>query len=164
MSAKPTLLAAALATALSAGEASATTLQQQLVGTWAFVASGAPGQPQFPDATTGVLVFTDDGRFAQILVVAGVARAASASRVRGPEDEKTMAKESVSLFGTYTVDDRTLTITYHVQASTIPNWHGTEQARPIELLTAEELRLGGPAGTWKRAGGPAKPATAQAGR
>jgi hypothetical protein len=161
MDAKQTLLAAVLATGLCAGEGFATTLQQQIVGTWTFVPANAPGQPQ--DATTGVLVFTSDGRFAQILVVAGVARAASASRVRGPEDDKTMAKESVSLFGTYTVDDRTLTITYHVQASTIPNWDGTEQARPIELLTAGELRLGNPAGVWRRGVGPDQPsATARA--
>ena len=136
------LLLALLVGMLIDGAASAATLQEQLVGTWTLVGTEAtaPGDSRTP--ATGILVFTGDGRFAQIEVVAGVSKAASTSRVRGPEAEDGTAKESVSLFGSYTVDEDARTITYRIDSSTLPNEDGTEHTRAIQALTTEELGLG----------------------
>jgi hypothetical protein len=70
-----TVAAAMLALALSAGAAAAqpaTNLNGQIVGTWNFVVAEvtAPdGKKSFPFGETpkGILIFTADGRFAQIM-------------------------------------------------------------------------------------------------
>src|ERR1700731_542691 len=69
-------LAAVLALGLYAGAATAqNTLKQQLIGTWDFVVAEvtAPdGKKSFPfgEVPKGILIFTPDGRFAQIHVAA----------------------------------------------------------------------------------------------
>jgi hypothetical protein len=139
--------------------AGAPALKEQLVGTWTLVGtevSAAGSKPVPVDApASGILVFTGDGRFAQIQLVAGVARAQSRSRVRGVEDdgEGATATESIATFGTYAVDDAARTVTYNVQSSTVAGWEGTTQTRAIQSVTVQELRLGGSpaAGVWKRA-------------
>ena len=149
--------------AAARGHAGPATLQEQLVGTWTFVGtevSATGGRTLHVDTpSTGILVFTSDGRFAQIELVAGVARAASRSRVRGAGEDGngTRATESVALFGTYAVDEAARTVTYMVHSSTVPDADATRQKRTIQSLTADELRLAGPAGQpsagslWKRA-------------
>ena len=161
-------LLAAIAGAMLATHAFAAsaTLKDQLVGTWTFVGtevSAAGGKTlQVDTPSRGIMVFTGDGRFAQIQLVTGVARARSQSRVRGVEEDgnDATATESVASFGTYTVDDATRTVTTTVQSSTVPDWEGTKQKRAIHSVTAQELRLGSPAGgawqapaanLWKRA-------------
>ncbi len=140
-------------------------LRQRLVGTWTLVAaqvavSDGKTRPA-DDPDKGILVFAGDGRFAQIEVVPVASRIGSTSRVRGAEEQGgTGVKASVALFGTYTVDEATRTLTYRVRSTTIAHWDGIEQQWSIDSLTAKELRLGGPAGpmqsastakTWKRA-------------
>lgn len=133
-------------------------LQQRLVGTWTYTgakAAASEGEPRRADEpTTGILVLTGHGRFAQILVVPASSSVGSTSRVRAG------AKASVALFGTYTVDDATRTLSYRVQSSTIPQWNGIEQQLSIDTLTANELQLRSLAGSmhpstaatmWKRA-------------
>jgi hypothetical protein len=52
---------------------------------------------------------------------------------------KAINQRSLSLFGTYTVDENNKTVTYHIAASTFPNWEGQSQTRSIERLTAEDF-------------------------
>ena len=67
----------------------AQTIKQQLVGTWTFVVTeatlpdGKKLRP-FGDTPKGTLIFTEDGRFAQVQVAAGIPKFAtnSASRER----------------------------------------------------------------------------------
>ena len=63
-------------------------LRQQIVGTWDFVVAEvtAPdGKKSFPFGETprGILVFTPDGRFAQIHVASDVPKIASNNRLTG---------------------------------------------------------------------------------
>ena len=133
-------------------------LRQRLVGTWTFVAPGAAASDgstrPADEPATGILVFTSDGRFAQIHVVPAVSGIGSTSRV------KSAGRASVALFGTYTLDEGTRMLTYRVHSSTIPHRDGAEQRWSIDAVTAQELRLRDPAGpmqpfspatTWKRA-------------
>jgi hypothetical protein len=159
---------ALLGVALLAGSAAGQqrTLRQQLVGIWTFVRTEATQQDgskilPFGPNPKGVNIFTEDGHFAQIQVADGIPRFASNSRVTGTaEENKAVVLGSISLFGTYTVDETAKTIIYKVESGTFPNWIGQEQVRPIDSITADELKHSNTGGSiagaktvniWKRA-------------
>ena len=141
-------IAAMLALALSAGTAAAQpapSLKDQIVGTWNFVVAevNAPdGKKSFPFGETpkGLLVFTSDGHFSQIHVASDVPKFASGNRLTGtPEEYATIMRRSLSLFGTYTVDEAKKTVTFKIVSSTFPNWEGEAQERKIDKLTTDEF-------------------------
>src|SRR6267143_2296854 len=146
---KPSTIAAAmLALALSAGAAAAqpaSNLKDQIVGTWNFVVAEvtAPdGKKSFPFGETpkGILIFTADGRFAQIHVAGDVPKIASNNRLTGtPEEYAAIMRGSLSVFGTWTVDEASKTVTYNIVSATFPNWQGEAQTRIIDRLSAEEF-------------------------
>ena len=120
-------------------------LKDQIVGTWNFVVAEvtAPdGRKSFPFGETpkGILIFTADGRFAQIHVAGDVSRIASNNRLTGtPEEYADIMRRSLSVFGTYTVDEANKTVTYNIVSASFPNWQGEAQTRTIDKLTAEEF-------------------------
>jgi len=57
-----------------------------------------------------------------------------------PDENKAVVQGSIALFGTYTVDEVKKMIVYKVESSTFPNWIGLVQERPIDSVTADELR------------------------
>ena len=122
-----------------------TTLRSQIVGTWEFVVAEvkAPdGKKSFPFGETpkGILIFTADGRFVQVHVASDVPRIASNNRLTGtPEEYGAIMRRSLSVFGTYTVDEEKKTVTYKIVSSSFPNWEGEAQTRTIDKLTAEEF-------------------------
>jgi hypothetical protein len=143
-----TIAAAVLVAILSAGGAaaqSANSLKGQIVGTWNFVVAEvtAPdGKKSFPFGETpkGILIFTPDGRFAQIHVASDVPKIASNNRMTGtPEEYAAIMQRSLSVFGTYAVDEEKKTVTYHIVSASFPNWEGQTQTRSIDKLTAEEF-------------------------
>src|SRR6202048_2465526 len=143
-----TIAAALLVLALSAGAAAAQSqngLRDQIVGTWNFVVAEvtAPdGRKSFPFGETpkGILIFTADGRFAQIHVASDVPRIASNNRLTGtPEEYAEIMRRSLSVFGTYTVDEARKTVTYNIVSASFPNWEGEAQTRAIDKLTADEF-------------------------
>ena len=138
--------AAVLALVLCAGSAVAQKgLKEQIVGTWDFTVAevtAADGKKSFPFGETpkGILIFTPDGRFAQIHVAGDVPKFASGNRLTGtPEEYAAINKRSLSVFGTYTVDEEKKTVTYKIVSSTFPNWEGEAQTRTIDKLTADEF-------------------------
>jgi hypothetical protein len=48
-------------------------------------------------------------------------------------------RRSLSVFGTYTVDEDKKTVTYKIVSSSYPNWEGEAQTRTIDRLTADEF-------------------------
>src|SRR5262245_52924583 len=81
-----------LALALCANQATAQSLKQQIVGTWDFVVAeiiGADGKKSFPFGETpkGVLIFTPEGRFAQIHAASDLPKIASGNRLTGTAEE-----------------------------------------------------------------------------
>src|SRR6195952_6177159 len=111
-------IAAVLALALSAAAAAAqpaASLKDQIVGSWNFVVAEvtAPdGKKSFPfgEAPKGILIFTPDGRFAQIHVAADVPRIASNNRLTGsPEEYAEIMRRSLSVFGTWIDDEASQT-------------------------------------------------------
>ena len=143
-----TIAAGLLALALSGGATaaqSAKSLKDQIVGTWNFVVAEvtAPdGKKSFPFGETpkGILIFTPDGRFAQIHVAGDVPKIASNNRMTGtPEEYAGIMRRSLSVFGTWTVDEANKTVTYNIVSSSFPNWEGEAQTRTIDKLTADEF-------------------------
>jgi len=143
-----TTAAALLALALSAGTAAAqpaASLKDRIVGSWDFVVAevAAPdGKKSFPFVETprGILIFTADGRFAQIHVAGDVSKIASNNRMTGtPEEYAAIMRRSLSVFGTWTVDEEKKTVTYNIVSSSFPNWEGEAQTRNIDKLTADEF-------------------------
>jgi hypothetical protein len=141
-------IAALFALALSAGAAAsqpAKGLKDQIVGTWDFVVAEvtAPdGKKSFPFGETprGILIFTADGRFAQIHAASDLPRIASNNRMTGtPEEYAAIMLRSVSIFGTYTVDEVKKTVTYNVVSASFPNMEGEAQTRTIDKLTGDEF-------------------------
>jgi Lipocalin-like domain len=138
-------LVAAFALALIGGEASAQSVKQQIVGTWDFVVAeitGADGKKSFPFGETpkGVLIFTAEGRFAQIHAASDLPKLASGNRLTGTAEEyATINRRSLALFGSYTVDEEKKTVTFKITSSTFPNFEGEAQTRTIDKLTADEF-------------------------
>lgn len=129
------------------GEAAAqtTSLKDQLVGSWDFVVAEvtAPdGTKSLPFGATpkGVLIFTPDGRFAQIHIASDAPKIASNNRMTGTADEyAAIMRGSVAVFGSYIVDEDKKTVTYKITSATFPNWAGESQTRTIDKLTADEF-------------------------
>ena len=120
-------------------------LADQTVVGWNFVVAGVKvshGKKSFRFGETpkGILIFTPDGRFAQIRVAGDVPKIASNNRLTGtPEEYAGIMRRSLSVFGTYTVDEANKTVTYNIVSSSFPNWEGEAQTRTIDKLTADEF-------------------------
>src|SRR5215510_247183 len=144
------LLAVLLSTASTVAQP-ATTLKDQLVGTWNFVIAEittADGKKTLPfgDKPKGQLIFTQDGHFSQVHVSSGLPRIASNNRLAGTDaDNRAIVHGTLALFGTYAVDEAKKTLTFNITASTYPNQEGTSQTRTIDLLTPTEFRNTNPA-------------------
>src|SRR5436309_11285858 len=138
------IMLAALALALTT-TATAQSLKSQLIGTWDFVVAEvkAPdGKKSFPfgESPKGILIFTPDGRFAQIHVASDLPKIASNNRLTGtPEEYADIMRRSLSVFGTYTVDEANRTVTYNIVSASFPNWQGEAQTRAIGKLTSDEF-------------------------
>ena len=139
-------------------------LKQQLTGAWTMVSDtvdqdGTKVAP-FGPSPTGSMILTSDGHFSIVLTRPDVPKFASNSRTGGTADENKAAMQgSIGYFGTYTVSDADKTVNLHVEASTFPNWSGSDQKR-IVALSGDEMTVTNPTpsigpGTatlvWKRA-------------
>src|SRR5258705_3223092 len=143
-----TIAAAMLALAFSVGAAAAQPakgLKDQIVGTWNFVVAEVTAPDgkkscRFGEAPNGILIFTAEGRCAQIHVAGDVPRIASNNRLTGtPEEYAEIMRRSLSVFGTYAVDEAKKTVTYNIVSSSFPNWQGETQTRVIDKLTTDEF-------------------------
>jgi hypothetical protein len=135
----------ALVVAAAPAAAQQKSLRDQIVGTWNFVVTEvvAPdGKKSFPFGETpkGILIFTAGGQFVQVHVASDLPKIASNNRLTGtPEEYSTIMRRSISLFGTYAVDEEKKTVTYNIVSSTYPNFAGEAQVRTIDKLTADEF-------------------------
>jgi hypothetical protein len=140
------IAAAAIALTLASSGATAQSLREQIVGTWNFVVAEvtAPdGKVSYPFGETpkGILIFTANGHFAQVHVASDVPKIASNNRLTGTAEEyQAIMRRSLSVFGTYTIDEDGKMVTYKIVSSSFPNWEGESQTRAIDRLTADEFR------------------------
>jgi hypothetical protein len=96
----------------------------------------------------GVAIFDATGHYIVFNTSSSLPKIATNNRMSGTADEnKAIVQGSLSSYGTYSVDEAGKMILLHVEASTFPNWGGLDQKRPINSLTADELRYTNPAPT-----------------
>ncbi len=131
-------LAAAL-TALTAPRGAGAETLNQVLGTWRMVSAlidpGGRNEPAYGPAPNGLLVFTADLHFVEVLTDSTIVPFASGVRGQGTADENCAAMAgSIGFFGTYAVDEDGAFSGNRVQGSTFPNWVGDVRAR-------KELRL-----------------------
>lgn len=111
----------------------------QVLGTWRMVTAqidpDGKNVPAYGDKPNGLLVFTDDMHFIEVLTDANIPKFASNVRGQGTAEENRAAMAgSIGFFGTYTVDKDGVFSGNRVEASTFPNWIG-------QVRTRKELRL-----------------------
>ena len=100
-----------------------------IAGTWIMISAQAnpagESKQLFGSHPSGLLIFTPDLHFADVLTNPDVPKFASTNRAEGTDAEnKAVVAGDLALYGTYTVDERGHFSTEHVIASTFPNWNG----------------------------------------
>lgn len=137
MSIRPIILALALS--ISSSAFAQTTAENQIVGTWRMMSAtidpGGKNIAAYGKSPNGLLVFTPDMHFVEVLTDADVPRFASNARGEGTDDENRMAmSRNIGFFGTYTVDEKGELSGNRVDGATFPNWVGS-------VRTRDDLRL-----------------------
>jgi len=123
----------ALGLTLSVGNAVAQSAND-LVGSWTPVSVDAYG----PNPK-GSLIFEASGRYSLQLMRPDLLKYPSNNRTQGtPAEYKNTIEGSLSHFGTYSVSGTDLI--FHVEASTFPNWSGSDQKRINLAVTGDELK------------------------
>jgi hypothetical protein len=134
---------------------------KDLAGSWTLVSSvietGGNKIEPFGPNPKGALIFDANGRYAAMIMRPGLPKLATDNRTAAtPEEAKAIVAGSIAHFGSYVVDDKT--ITFRIETSTHPNWDATEQKRSY-TISGDELKyigisavVGGASATltWKR--------------
>ena len=136
---------------------------KDLVGTWVATSNvaeqnGVKSEP-YGSPPLGILIFDAEGHYGLILSRTDIPKFASNSRINGTaEENKTAVQGTISHFGRYAVSEPDKTIVFKIEASTYPNFNGTDQKRTFTLkgdeltYTVPSFSGGGTAvASWKRA-------------
>ncbi len=119
-------------------QAQAKSLKDKLVGAWGLVDIYDMGKDAsqyyvWGEGVQGLAVYTSNGHFSSQII--------SANRDKGASKTPRMpVGQSIGYFGTYTVDEGTMTIKLKIDRCSFPGWDGIERVTKIALLTVDELR------------------------
>ncbi len=124
----------ALAVTVSSSAFAQTAAANKVIGTWqmmsATVDPGGKNVPAYGEKPNGLLVFTPDMHFVEVLTDADIPRFASHARGEGTDAENRAAmSRSIGFFGTYTVDEKGEFSGNRVEGATFPNWVGSVRTR-----------------------------------
>ncbi|WP_341770873.1 lipocalin-like domain-containing protein [Burkholderia ambifaria] len=101
--------------------------------------------PMYGPHPHGLVIFDGHGHYALVNSRSDLPKYVSNDRMKGSAEEyRAVVQGSIAHFGTYVVNEADKTITFHIDASTFPNWNGVEQRRPF-VLSGDELRWTTPA-------------------
>ncbi|WP_207478722.1 lipocalin-like domain-containing protein [Arenibaculum pallidiluteum] len=133
MSARPFVLAVLIGASAASAHAQVPP-RNQVVGTWRLVSAQIDpegrNQPAYGERADGLLTFTPDMRFVEVLVDGSLPRFASDVRGEGTDTENRAAmSRSLGLFGTYTIDENGEFSGNRIEGSTFPNWVGSVRTR-----------------------------------
>ena len=116
--------------------------QGRFVGTWMLVSETAhqgdkTSEPLGPNPL-GSIMFDQGGRFMLLIARPGLPKFDANKRDAGtPEENKAVLAGLLAFIGTYTVSEADQVLTLHVEASTFPNWVGTDQKRSFTFVGDE---------------------------
>ena len=118
----------------------------QVAGTWRMISAEletADGStPAYGTKPSGLLVFTEDLHYVEVLTDANVPKFASGVRGHGtPEENRLAMASSIGMFGTYTVDHDGQFVGDRVEGSTFPNWVGDVRTRKELQIVIDGDRL-----------------------
>ena len=146
---------------------SATSLREQLIGTWDLVSNYAVRQDgsrldPFGPNPTGRYMLDAAGRFSYMIYGSGRPKFASNNRREGTQEENNAAVQGIiTFYGTYIVDESAHTVTWQVERCSFPNWEGSERKTSVTVngddlsYTADPIPSAAgpytPHVTWKRA-------------
>lgn len=92
-------------------------------------------QPAYGEQPNGMLAFTPDMRYVEVLMDSSLPPFASEARGEGTDQENRAAMAgSIGMFGTYTVDAEGRFSGNRVEGATFPNWVG-------DVRTTDDLRI-----------------------
>ncbi len=114
-------------------------VQNKVLGTWRMVSAqiDPDGKNQLPygSAPNGLLAFTADMHFVEVLTDSTLPKFASDERGQGTAQEnRAVMDATLGLFGTYSVDENGEFSGNRVTGSTFPNWIG-------DVRTREQLKM-----------------------
>ncbi len=124
----------------------ATTPKNNVAGTWRLASAQLDPQgantPIFGPQPSGLLMFAEDLHFVELLHDPAVPKFAADAWNQGTAAEnKAAVAGSLSLYGTYTVDDDGNFYSERVLGATFPNWNGLARGRRELTLTVEGDRM-----------------------
>ncbi len=117
-------------------------LKEQLVGTWALVS--CPAVPWCGANPHGMQTLNADGHYTILHIARGRPNNGSANRPRdtiSAEEYKAIAMGVQANFGTWSIDEATKTMTWHIEGSLFPNAEGADFKGTISL-SGDELKMG----------------------
>lgn len=141
---RPVVLAFAFG--ISSSALAQTAAQNQVIGTWRMVSAtvdpGGRNIAAYGERPNGLLVFTPDMHFVEVLTDPDIPRFASNARGGGTDDENRSAmSRSIGFFGTYTVDKNGEFSGNRVEGATFPNWVGSVRTRADLTLVVAGDRM-----------------------
>ncbi len=138
-------------------------LKDQLVGTWSLLSweqkkRDGTGVERYGPSPTGIAFFDAGGRYIITVMRSDRTKYASNARWQGtPEENKATADGTITYFGTYSTSEADSSIAIHVEGSSFPYLHGTDQKRLVTIVGDQlTLTVRPPGGdvvdvVWKRA-------------
>ena len=138
------LVAGAIFVAVDPAKAQQPVVQGGVVGTWTLVSEtahkgGKSTEPLGPNPV-GSIMFDRGGRFMFLVARPDLPKFAANKRDAGTaEENKTVLEGLVAFIGTYSVSEADQSLTLHIEASTFPNFNGTDQKRYF-TIAGDELK------------------------
>ncbi len=115
-----------------------------LVGTWVLVSETAhqgdkTTQPLGP-SPQGMMMFDRGGRFIMFIARPGIPKFAAGKRDAGTAEENhAVLAGLLAFFGTYSVNEADQVLILRPEASTFPNWIGTDQKRYLKFAGDQQI-------------------------
>lgn len=137
----PALLVGVMFAANFAGSQQPTT-QGHLMGTWILVSEtayeGDKTSEPLGSNPVGSIMFDQGGRFMLLIARSDLPKFAANKRDAGTlEENKAVLAGLLAFIGTYSVSEADQVLILHVEASTFPNWVGTDQKRSFKIVGDE---------------------------
>jgi lipocalin-like protein len=147
--------AASVLFALVATAATAASLKSQLIGAWTLVseANTSNGNEPFGPHPVGIAIYDRSGHFSTQRMRADLPKFAANSKNGGTDAEnKAVVQGIMSIFGTYTVDEKMRVRILRIVGSSYPNLDGTD-IRESVVITGDLMTVTNPIATlvWRRA-------------
>jgi hypothetical protein len=125
-------------------------LKDYLVGSWSLVSN----YQQYPDGTKtnifgenqkGNAMFDRSGRFSFQIYNPNHPKFAANNRMEGTaEENKGAVQGAIAYYGTYSVNDKDHTLTYHIEYCSYPNWDGTKRTSSVTVKGDEFTQVSTP--------------------